>query len=132
MPKDGPILAGLFENLSDVNVDHGRTVERLIIRRLSGVAAEAKLTGLRSEVVRSSDYQYVARLAVDLFGSAKQAEAYLKFSWSAAEALFAPGAHWAAVEKLAAAMLERGKVSGLISRRLIQRAIRDAASQGNG
>jgi hypothetical protein len=86
-------------------------LDNRIVCALSGVTAEAKLIGRMNHVGASSDYRMAADLALYRAGEGEIASKYLAWRLAVARARWENPATWATVEALAAALLERGKLT---------------------
>jgi hypothetical protein len=100
-----------------------RRVEAHIMGFCAGIAAEARLTGRRNWRGAEGDHEKAGELALAVSGSAEEAEAYVRWLALRTEALLAAPMYWLAVEAVAAALLERRRLSGPEARGLIRRTI---------
>jgi hypothetical protein len=105
-----------------------RIFERGIIVRLAGTIAEAELTGRHGKgfnhVPRTRgpsgwDGDVAIDLAYPITGGPEELSAYLDWLYFRTRNLLRVHHHWRAVERLAAALLERKKLSGREARRVI-------------
>jgi ATP-dependent Zn protease len=105
-------LPGSFQ--PDVQCD-GRTrrlIESHVMHLLAGPIAEKKLTGRISRIGASGDYRRAVDLASYCCGSDKQAEKFIAWLWERTKDLLDEPAMWRAVEVLAAALIEKGELTG--------------------
>jgi ATP-dependent Zn protease len=100
-------------------------LEREILIALAGLAAEARHTGAYAWDEAGRDRQYVADLALQRAGNAKQAERLERRLLAKAEHVLNQAGNWRAVERLAAELLRRGEISGRTARHLYDECQRD-------
>src|SRR5436305_10782063 len=101
-------------------------LEREILIALAGLAAEARHTGTYAWDEAGRDRRYVAELALQRAGSAKQAARLERRLLAKAEHVLNQAGIWLAVERLAAELLSRGEISGRAARHLYEECQRDA------
>lgn len=99
-------------------------IEREILISLAGMAAEAKHTGTYGFAEADRDLRYVRRLVLKRT-SKRAAERYERRLLAKVEYLLADDAHWNAVERIAAALLKHGAISGRAARHLFDLAQRE-------
>lgn len=95
-------------------------LEREVLIALAGLAAEARHTGTYDHEAAGRDLRYARGLSLQRAGSERQAERLEKRLLSKAEHLLDQGANWAAVERIAQALLESGEISGRQARHLYE------------
>jgi ATP-dependent Zn protease len=101
-------------------------LEREILIALAGLAAEARFTGAYAWDGAARDRQYVADLALERAGNARQAERLERRLLSKTEHLLDQPGNWRAVERIAAELLRAGAVSGRAARHLYEECLRQA------
>jgi ATP-dependent Zn protease len=100
-------------------------LEREILIALGGIAAEARFTGNYEWDGASRDQQYVRGLSVQRAGE-RRAERLERRLLAKTEHILAREGHWRAVELIAAALTERGSISGRAARHLFERGCASA------
>lgn len=100
-------------------------LEREALIALSGLAAEARFTGVYAFDAAARDRRYVAGLALQRTGDARKAERLERRLLSKVENLLAREENWRAVERIAAELLRAGEISGRAARHLFDEARRE-------
>jgi hypothetical protein len=101
-------------------------LERAIITGLAGPEAEAKYIGEPDKelnVGADSDYRAALNCALYVASSAEESEAYLAWLAIRARAMFRHPMKWAAVEAVAAELVERREFSARHAREVIRRGM---------
>jgi hypothetical protein len=101
-------------------------LEREVLIALAGMAAEAKHTGEYDREAAGRDLRYARKLSLQRAGNERQAERLEKRLLSKTEHLLEQEENWQAVEKIAAALLREGQISGRQARHLYEESLRDA------
>jgi hypothetical protein len=99
-------------------------LEREVLIALAGMAAEARKTGEYDRVAAGRDLVYARGLAIQRAGSERQAERLERRLLGKVENLLDDEGLWAAVEMIAAALLEQGEMSGRQARHLYEQCVR--------
>ena len=99
-------------------------LEREVLIALAGLAAEARQTGEYNRDAAARDLRYARQLSVQRAGNDRQAERLERRLLSKAEHLLERGSYWSAVERIAAALLRAGEISGRQARHLFDEAVR--------
>ncbi len=100
-----------------------RRIEPDIICALAGEAAESRLTGRRDLLSATSDYRSAVESAIEMSGSAVEAGAYCTWLYYRAVGIVRNPFVWAAIEALAAALMDRKRIGSREARRIIKEAI---------
>src|SRR5262249_36855 len=100
-------------------------LEREVLIALAGLAAEARQTGEYDHDAAARDLRYARGLSIQRAGNEKQAARLERRLLSKAEHLLDRAAHWRAVERIAAALLEAGEISGRQARHLFEQSLRE-------
>ena len=95
-------------------------IEKEIVARLTGSLAEKKHTGRADHVGTARDYEWAADLAFYRFGGGEVVDAYLRFLGVLTQRNVASPLWWRAIEVVAAALLERGTLSGRAVRLIVR------------
>jgi hypothetical protein len=120
--------APIVIDLSVPPTPHTRArVETLIVVSLAGVIAECLLTGRHNWRGAHADLHDAARYAESLAGSDAEASAYARWLWEHTRVLLSAPRCWLAVQRLAAALAEDGRVGERRARALIASALRPPA-----
>jgi ATP-dependent Zn protease len=101
-------------------------LEREALIALSGLAAEARFTGVYAYDGAARDRRYVAELTLRRAGDARKAERLERRLLSKVEHLLAREDNWRAVERIAAELLRAGAISGRAARHLFEEARRQS------
>jgi ATP-dependent Zn protease len=101
-------------------------LEREALIALSGLAAEARFTGVYAFDGAARDRRYVAELALQRAGDARKAERLERRLLAKVEHLLSQEEIWRAVERIAAELLRSGAISGRAARHPFE----DARRQG--
>jgi ATP-dependent Zn protease len=101
-------------------------LEREALIALSGLAAEARFTGVYAFDGAARDRRYVAELALQRAGDARKAERLERRLLAKVEHLLSQEEIWRAVERIAAELLRSGAISGRAARHHFE----DARRQG--
>ncbi|MFO0880363.1 MAG: hypothetical protein U0840_23710 [Gemmataceae bacterium] len=101
-------------------------LEREMLIALAGMAAEANRTGTYDRAAAGRDLAYVQKLALQRAGNERQAERLERRMLARVEHLLGQEPHWAAVEAIAAALLQAGEISGRQARHLFEECLRRA------
>ena len=94
---------------------NGRTLRRIeqsILILLAGGEAEAKFRGRHNHIGAERDYQDAIDLAMCVFGSEEETEAYLRWLLIRARNLITSLVNWPIVEHVAAELLARKTLNG--------------------
>jgi hypothetical protein len=94
-------------------------IEAVVKTFLAGSVAEARVSGFRNWAAAGFDLDAVAREWLGLLVPPDQLEARLETLNAEAEALVAAPENWAAIERLAQALLERQRLTGEEARRYL-------------
>ena len=100
-------------------------LEREVLIALAGMAAEARHTGQYDHAAASRDLRYAHELALQRAGNDRQAERLQRRLLSKVEHLLEQESHWAAVVRIAAALIEQGEISGRQARHLFDECQRE-------
>jgi ATP-dependent Zn protease len=100
-------------------------LEREILIALAGMAAEARHTGQYDHEAASRDLRYAHGLALQRAGNDRQAERLQRRLLSKVEHLLEQENHWAAVVRIAAALVEQSEISGRQARHLFEECQRE-------
>lgn len=100
-------------------------LEREVLIALAGLAAEARYTGRYDPAGAARDLRYARGLSLQRAGNERQAERLERRLLAKAEHLLGRAAHWAAVERIAAALLASVEISGRQARHLYEECLRD-------
>jgi hypothetical protein len=98
-------------------------VETLIVVSLAGVIAECLLTGRHNWRGAHADLRDAGRYAEALAGSDNEAGAYARWLWEHTRVLLSAPPCWLAVQRLAGALTEDGRVGERRARALIASAV---------
>jgi hypothetical protein len=105
----------------------GPRVDQLIDEEVSvffgGLTAEAKLVGRYNWIGASHDNVAAAELAMYRCGSEREVSAYLTWQLERSRGLWGAAPRWRAVEAIAAALLEKGTLTGKEAREAMFRPI---------
>lgn len=96
-------------------------LEREILIALSGMAAEARFTGIYATDEAKEDLRFVRRLALER-KSDRAVERYEQRMLSKVESMLNDEGTWKAVELIAAELLKHGAISGRAARHLFELA----------
>jgi hypothetical protein len=103
--------------------------EREILIYIAGGIAEARVRGRHNHVGARADIGMAMDMAARMSGDTEEASAYLAWLHARAKNLVAVPWHWRAVEKVAAVLLARQRISGQAVRRLFQEALDEERSE---
>jgi len=108
-----------------------RRIEPHIICALAGEAAQSRLTGRRDLLSATSDYRSAVESAIEMSGSAVEAGAYCTWLYYRAVGIVRNPFMWAAIEALAAALMDRKRIGSRAARGIIKSAIQEFIENGH-